>query len=52
MKIILIILASAITTAQAARLGLLRVDPYGPTKGKLSSAEFGYTRTLQEEDAF
>jgi hypothetical protein len=52
MKIILIILASALTTAQAARLGLLRVDPYGPTKGMLASTEFGYTRALQEEDAF
>jgi hypothetical protein len=52
MKIILIILASALTTTQAARLGLLRVDPYGPTKGKLTSADFGYTRSLQDEDAF
>jgi hypothetical protein len=52
MKIILVLLASALTLAQASRLGLLRVDPYGPTKGKLASAEFDYTRTLQEEDAF
>jgi hypothetical protein len=52
MKITLVLLASALTTAQAARLGLLRVDPYGPKIGKLASADFGYTRTLQEEDAF
>jgi hypothetical protein len=52
MKIILVLLASALSMAQAARLGLFQVDPYGPTKGKLASPEFGYTRTLQEEDAF
>ena len=52
MKIILVLLASALSMAQGARLGLLRVDPYGPTKGELASPEFGYTRTLQEQDPF
>jgi hypothetical protein len=52
MKIILVLLASALSMAQAARLGLLRVNPYGPTKGKLASAKFGYSRTLKEQDAF
>lgn len=52
MKIILVLLVSAFSTAQAARLGLLRVDSYGPTKERPASVEFGFTRSLQKEDAF
>jgi hypothetical protein len=52
MKLILVLLASALSMAQAGRLGLLRVDSYGPTKERHASGEFGYTRTLQKEDAF
>jgi hypothetical protein len=55
MKLILVLLASALSMAQAARLGLLRVDSYGPTKKRptaLTLAEFGNTRNLRKEDAF
>jgi hypothetical protein len=52
MKIILVFLASALSMAQAARLGLLRVDSYGPMNERSASAGFGYTRTLEKEDAF
>jgi hypothetical protein len=52
MKLILVLLASALSMAQAARLGLLRVDSHGPMKERPASADFGSTRNLQKEDAF
>ncbi len=52
MKLILVLLASALSMAQAAHLGLLRVDSYGPTKERPTSAEFGSTRNLRKEDEF
>jgi hypothetical protein len=54
MKLILVLLASALSMAQAARLGLLRVDSHRPTKTRPASTEFGSgsTRNLRKEGAF
>jgi hypothetical protein len=52
MNYILVLLASVLSMAQAAHLGLLRVDSNGPTKDRPASAEFGSTRPLRKEDEF